>query len=77
MIAGVIILVGLVCFYTDVGWASKATSGSSTGGAVNSGHPGIGHPSLLEILKKVYYLAAEEEDHGNGSHFSSEQAGSV
>ncbi|MDF1525727.1 MAG: HEAT repeat domain-containing protein [bacterium] len=54
-------LAGLLCFAPGDGWAAKATVGVTTGGTGRAGHPAIGQQSQLEILKRRYYLASEEE----------------
>ena len=51
----------LVLVPAQEGWAAKATVGGTTGGTGHTGHPAIGQQSTLEILKRRYYLAPEEE----------------
>lgn len=57
----VVVLAGLLWFDADKGWAVKATVGGTTGGTGRAGHPAIGQQSRLEILKRRYYLASEED----------------
>jgi len=52
---------GLLCIDAGDGWAAKATVGGTTGGTGRAGHPAVGQQSRLEILKRRYYLAAEED----------------
>jgi HEAT repeat protein len=57
----VAMLAGLLWFDAGKGWAAKATVGGTTGGTGRPGHPSIGKQSQLEILKRRYYLASEED----------------
>ena len=54
-------LAGLLWFDAGKGWAAKATVGGTIGGTGRAGHPSIGQQSRLEILKRRYYLASEED----------------
>jgi len=57
----VVVLTSSLLFDTGKGWAAKATVGGTTGGTGRVGHPSIGQQSGLEILKRRYYLASEED----------------
>jgi len=54
-------LCGLLWADAGSGWAAKATVGGTTGGTGRAGHPSIGRQSRLEILKRKYYLASEND----------------
>ena len=51
----------MLCFHVGNGWSGKATVGGTVGGISQAGHPSIGQQSNLEVLKRNYYLAPEEE----------------
>jgi len=57
----VAILAGFQLFEAGNGWADKATPGGTSEVSGRAGHPTVGQQSRLDILKRRYYLASEED----------------